>query len=554
MSCFFLLILVFARISHALLFGSIDPASLKAQREGDVLHVQAQTLDGKAVSEDIKLVKVPEGIRFYHWADEASARIYGQSGSISAQQMANLNLIHQTLQSYGPGFYVSADPFDSRAYGDLSVEIHSPSGGFYVIPQQNTEAFRFDNSENARQVFAKLQEQGVWGSKLNSYEWYVLNDARATTDVRPFDISAYVKENPLKPGIVEADAASAVERLAEGKPWTAGDVQALGNSWDKIPPDIRQCLGLELKKEGGKIIAAAGPGHPVSVVIPGLLLEDAGAFTRGDDFNDVFRAKFADFSAALKATREPASLQAVIPLVNRVLDANGYLQYSLPAADLVGLLEASKGDPDFLRQVLRLSRWSEPSIFPAGVSRWMPGGDFAFTRALAEATGVPADKALAFRRLLFESRFNSIDGKRAGKILGRLEMSGENALALIRVAGDIPELQAAALRMAGRVEHPGPEILQAMVKALKSPAYPVRAAVVEAFGLFHVEAPPLRGQVLSLLRDWYSANKPLDSFTRDFEQVLLPFGLKPEDFEGGDRVEKLIAGAGCENGYSALAK
>jgi hypothetical protein len=533
---FALLLFNLFRVAMALAFdlSAYDPAQLSFHREGDKLRVEFPQADGSKGVAELQLTQVRGGSVFYHWADGFHIDQYAKEGMISPERMAGMNVPQDKLQEFGPGFYVSSNPFDSRSFGDKSVEVHTPPEEFFLLTTNKDTEVHLGDPEKVKVLFEKLREQGILGSKLPNATWYVLYDPKITADVRPFDFTTYLKDNLKKLATLTPEQALARDHLLADKALDAQDLLTLtatGTASD-LPLEINSSMMLKVQQDLPGILAEAKPGDAKPVVAQLVALYDDFSHSKTPDkFVPAHLEAFRTLTKTLGALEDPAQIRPLLPRLDGFLQVCEVFQSEAPPALASAILHATATSPEFVESATSLMRWFQPGLLPPSVARWVPTADSSLTKEFARQLGISPELALKLRNLLYSQRYYPLAPAVVVRLLAGVEIPPELALRMLRMAGKNPPLFSTALSLARKVETPTLELYEAALKGLLDQDFDLARGTKDLLARW---APALRSQLVpapaflvDFLREHHDRADIIGALREGWEKAGLAISTEP---------------------------
>ncbi|RYZ96810.1 MAG: hypothetical protein EOP11_22915 [Proteobacteria bacterium] len=160
----------------------LNPKEVSAAVENGELVVRRLS-DGQEV-ERLKVSKVSKGDRFFHWTEAKNQSRWVAQGYLDRGEMDFLSTPSGTKQVYGPGFYVSTDPLDSKSYGPKGVYADAPQD-FYLLEA----SLRNVPDAAMKGTHEVLKSAGVMGNRATD-TWRVFFDEYAVSSLKPTDANA----------------------------------------------------------------------------------------------------------------------------------------------------------------------------------------------------------------------------------------------------------------------------------------------------------------------------------------------------------------------------
>jgi hypothetical protein len=153
----------------------IDPrthtARIEGQDEARVLVVESKGPKGQRTRQVFTIETLPKDFPMFHWTtEENQKRWLAQGGKIDAGEIGFLSTPSGEKQAYGPGWYVSENPLDSKSFGVKAVRARMP-GDINIL----RATVKPDTAEKAGRTLQKLRELGILGTHVND-TWYTFFD------------------------------------------------------------------------------------------------------------------------------------------------------------------------------------------------------------------------------------------------------------------------------------------------------------------------------------------------------------------------------------------
>jgi hypothetical protein len=465
------------------------------------------------------LQKVDGSKVFYHWTSDATAADYLKAGALSAMDMQHFNMLRNDgLQSYGPGFYVSANPFDASRFGTKSVVVKPPGEGLLLLP----DSLEPRSTEDARKWIEKLKAAGVTGASIanNDVAWYTFFDNHAVAAIKPFESGAYLDTAFRAWTKPSAEAETALQHIVAGKPLTTADSLALtSGDLTHIPLEVDKLLSERLSQAVDR-----QDGHSAAALIAQM---DFWASTSQPPNADIL----GQLSKSLAAASDE-DLRRLLPRLDSVVGRAGAYKQDFPLSSELALRMEKTAGGDAAARNLAL-----------GLGGWTSDPRPDYLQALAKDLNVSTETAAQFQKGLRATRMGS-HGEELVSGLSGVKIPNAEALSLLGAAKDNDRLFGVAIQLAGHSDKPDEQLVRAFLDVFESKDFGrIYSAQLGAKALV-LSDPALRERLKPIFQEWFARNNGSDYFTGMARDTLLKAaGLTEADLQGA---------AGCAKEYGQI--